>query len=157
MARGLSQRRLIRHSSPFVNLELGLVGFVSASLVFLINFIGTGYIAWHASLVRLVVGVLYHLFIPKLAEYTHMLGKSSLARQFWGNFLPNTLIFGLQLPVFFALGIPRPWLSIWPFWLTSLVTFTQIVKCAQRGYEPGVWDIVCGLLDDCRRLCRRKG
>ncbi len=155
MARGLSQRRFLKVSSPYVNLELGLASLISASLVFLINYWGTGYIAWHASLIRLAISLAYHLFLPKLAEYASGLGKSWFGRQFWGNLLPNTIVFAVQIPLFVWLGLPRPLASVWPFWLVSLVTFTQVIKFSRRGYEAGVFDITGGLWEDCRRLCRR--
>ena len=151
----LSRLRFIRVSSHFFNLELGLVGFVSAFLVLLINFVGTGYIAWHAALIRLSLSIGYHLFLPKLTERLSRLGRSLLGRQFWANLVPNTLFNLIQYPIFVELGLPRPFWSVFPFWLIAVITFTQIVKHGRNGYEPGILDIAHGLWQDASRPFRR--
>ena len=53
MALAHTRHKLIKAYSAFFNLEIGLAGFIAALLVVLINWWGTGYIAWHAALVKL--------------------------------------------------------------------------------------------------------
>jgi len=148
----LSRRRIIKASSSFFNLEIGLIGFVSASLLLLINVWGTGYIAWHAAFIRLGLSIGYHLFVTKMAEHLTRFSRSHLGQLFWANLFPNTVYNAIQYPIFVALGVPRPFWSVFPFWCISLITFTQIVKYARKGYEPGVLDIAIGLWYDLARL-----
>ena len=153
----LSTRRVIRFSSHYFNLELALVGLVSAALVIVINVWGTGYIAWDAALIRLFLSIIFHAFLPKITEKLARLGHSFLGRQFWANLVPNTLFDLIQYPLFVWLGVPRPFWSVFPFWIISLITFTQIVKHGRNGYEPGVLDIAHGLWQDISKPFRRNG
>lgn len=151
----MSERRIIRFSHAWFNPELALVGLVSAGLVLLINWWGTDYFAWHAALVRLALGVAFNAFMPKIAENVARLVRTPLGRQFFANIVPNTLINFLQYPIFVSLGVPRPFWSVFPFWLISVITFTQIVKHSHKGYEPGVLDIAHGLWEDMTSVFRR--
>ncbi len=149
-----SSRKLLRQATPLVNLEIGLVGLLSGLLILLINWWGTGYVAWHAALVRVGVSTLFHLLVPKWAEAAARAARTPLRAQLWGNLVPNTVANAVQFPLFLWLGIPRPWLSVWPFWLVGSITFTQVVKLSRRGYEPGVLDILHWLREELRRLGR---
>ncbi len=150
----LSDTRFIRFSSRVVNLEIGLVGFVSALLILPINWWGTGVVAWPAATLRLVLSLSYHLFLTKIAERLACLGSSHLGRLFWADLVPNTLFNLVQYPLFVLLGTPRPFWSLFPFWLFSMVMFSQIVKYGERGFEPGILDIVKGLAEDVVALVR---
>ena len=156
MARKHSHRKLVRVYSPLFNLETGLAGLVSSALVLLINWWGTGILVWGAAFVRLVISLSYNALLPKIGEHLTHVGNGKLSRQFWGNFVPNTVAMGIHVPIFFALDVPRPWLSILPFWFLSLITFTQVVKYSKNGYEPGVLDILHGLWEDVMKLFKKK-
>ncbi len=152
----LSKYRLIRFSSPYFNIETGLAGFAMAFAVLLINWVGTGIWVWGAAVFRLVFSLVLNLLFPKLGEHLARRGTSPFRRQVLGNLVPTTLGAAIQILVFLWMGIPRPFMSVLPFWLVALVTFTQIVKYAAQGYEPGVLDIVHGLWNDLKKMLKKK-
>ncbi len=147
-----TSRRLVRVYSSLFNLEIGLAGFIGAFLVLVINWAGTGYIAWHAALFKLAVSTGFNLVFPKVCEHVTRRVHGWWRRQLWANIVPNTAASLVLLSAYLLLGIPRPLLSVWPFWLIAMVNFTQIVKYSKDGYEPGFFDIVHGLWEDLRGI-----
>ncbi len=147
----LSKRRLLQFESRFFNVEIGIAGACSSFIVLFINWWGTGYVAWHAAAIRFVLSVAYNLFFPKIGEHLTRKASTTFWKHVWGNFIPNTVAATTYYLLYLWIGVPRPFWSAFPFWLLSLITFTQIVKHARKGYEPGVLDIVLGLWDDVKK------